>query len=66
MGRRVDYPRMRAIYEMIRRTPGIHEKDIRHQMKVDFKTVRRAIYNMDEYGLLLCEDDGGGLQVYED
>lgn len=65
MGKHVDYPRLRAIYELVRQSPGIRAGDIGKRAGIEYKTLRRALYNMDKYGLLLCEDDNGGLQVYE-
>jgi len=47
--------------ELIERQPGISARELARQLDVSPSTITRRLPSMDEAGILLAEDDKGGL-----
>lgn len=47
--------------ELIERQPGISARELARQLDVSPSTITRRLPSLDEAGILLAEDDKGGL-----
>lgn len=59
--RQVNQERLRAIWQIVERNPGIRAGRIARQLGVPCSSVTRALPAMDRAGYLLSEDRRGGL-----
>lgn len=56
--------RLVQIYQTVKEQPGIKLTAIARQLGYDRATLYRALPLMDRYGLLLYEDERGGLHPF--
>lgn len=47
--------------ELVERQPGISARELARQLDVSPSTITRRLPSLDEAGILLAEDDKGGL-----
>ncbi len=50
-----------VMVELIEQKPGISARELARQLKVSPSTITRRLPSLDEAGILLAEDDNGGL-----
>ena len=56
-----DYEQMARLIED---RPGIRASDLARELKVDRSTIARRLPALEEAGILLSEDDRGGLSLF--
>jgi Mn-dependent DtxR family transcriptional regulator len=59
--RQSDRRRLEKIWQAVERQPGVKASDVAQELKLARSSVTRALPEMEARGLLLSEDDRGGL-----
>ena len=65
MARKQSAERLQAIYETVKENPGRRPGAIARLLKLNRSEVTRALPALDEKGLILSEDEKGGLWIYD-
>ncbi len=60
-----DLDRARHAYQLIRIFPGIDALTLRKMLGISNGAMQSTLMMCDTNGMLVCEDDGGCLTVYE-
>ncbi len=55
----------REMVELIEQQPGISARELARQLEVSPSTITRRLPSLDDAGILLAEDDKGGLWPFK-
>jgi len=65
MARKINDKRLKQIYNKVRQHPGRRAGFIARLLGLNRSEVTRSLPALEERGLFLCEDDQGGLWLFQ-